>query len=652
VKRIVTTVVVACILLASGNSALAQDSRLKFSFDQVDVQTFVKLVGEITGKRFVLDEGVKGKITVVSPEITPEEVFPIFVSILESVGCSVVSESGDVYQVIRMSARKMPSAPVVLPNEQIPEQGVVTKVIRLQYVTASEMKDVLEAHVRGGKEGAIGAIDATNHLIITDTSENIRRIERIIGEVDKPGTSRGTEVVALKFAKAEDLADELTRAMSANSESRGVPRQTRQLMRSVGGSAQESGKTVTIVASPHSNGLILVGSVSQLEELKRIISLMDVEAPSGRGRLSAIFLQYISAEEAAKSLNALLQGQRDPKNPNVLTEQPIRLEPHVSNNALLVDATPRDFQLIEELIKDLDQAPEQVLIEVLIAEVMVRDDMEIGVDFAVLEFPKEVGSTVAQGTFSVRDDPSRLMNAIQTGLFPRGLSIGLAHGVSEDSDGNIVSGYPGMINIDALKKDGRFDVLSQIPLLAQNNKEASVSVVHNVPLLKSTISAGAGTARDIIQNIDRVDVGIKLKLTPHINPRGEVRMELNPSIEAIIDSGPTGDALAPTIAKREVSTTVTVPDGQTVVLSGLMREDQTENIRKIPVLGSLPLIGWLFRHTITAKEKTNLIIFVTPHIVTDYAEAERVTEAWREKTRIVGTNSASLSRIGDDGTDK
>lgn len=646
-KRIMIALVSGCMLLSSAHSVPAQDGRLKFSFDQVDVQSFVKLVGEITGKRFVLDEGVKGKITVVSPEITPEEVFPIFVSILESVGCSVVKESGDVYQVVRMADRKMPSAPVVLPDEQIPEQGVITKVIRLQYVTASELKDVLEAHVRGGKEGAIGAIDATNHLIITDTSENMRRIEKIIGEVDRPGTSRATEVVALKYAKAEDLADELTRAMAAEGGSRAALR-SRRLVRSVGGRPQESGKTVTIVASPHSNSLILVGSVAQLDELKRIISLMDVEAPSGRGRLSAVFLQYISADDAAKSLNALLQGQTDPKRPNVVTEQPIRLEPHAANNALLVDATPRDFQLIEELIKDLDRAPEQVLIEVLIAEVIIRDDFEMGVDFAVLEFPKEAGSTVGQGTLSVRDDPTRLMNAIQTGLFPRGLSIGLAHGVREDSDGNIVSGYPGLINVDALKKDGRFDILSQIPLLAQNNKEASVSIVKNIPLLKSEISSGAGTARDIIQNIDRLDVGIKLKLTPHINPRGEVRMELNPSIEAIIDSGPVGDRLAPTIAKREVSTTVTVPDGQTVVLSGLMREDQTESVRKIPVLGSMPLIGWLFRHKITAREKTNLIVFVTPHIVTDYDEARNATESWQEKTRIGGTNSVSASRFSTD----
>jgi general secretion pathway protein D len=177
-----------------------------------------------------------------------------------------------------------------------------------------------------------------------------------------------------------------------------------------------------------------------------------------------------------------------------------------------------------------------------------------------------------------------------------------------------------------------------VPLLAQNNKEASVSVVNNIPVLKSTIQGGSGTARDVIQNIDRVDVGIKLKLTPHINPGGDVRMVLNPSIEAIIDQGATAAALTPTIARREVSTTVTVPTGQTIVLSGLIREDRRSGVRGIPILRAIPLVGVLFRRTVDETERTNLLVFVTPQVVAGASGGEAVTRSWSRRAGLEATN--------------
>jgi general secretion pathway protein D len=163
--------------------------------------------------------------------------------------------------------------------------------------------------------------------------------------------------------------------------------------------------------------------------------------------------------------------------------------------------------------------------------------------------------------------------------------------------------------------------------------------VNNIPVLKSTIQGGSGTSRDVIQNIDRVDVGIKLKLTPHVNPSNEVCMVLNPSIEAILDTGSvSGTPFTPTIAKREVSTTVTVPDGRTIVISGLIREDRIQRVRRIPILGAIPLLGFLFRHTVDSVERTNLIVFVTPHVMSDAGAVQSATEAWSRKTGLSATN--------------
>ena len=168
-------------------------------------------------------------------------------------------------------------------------------------------------------------------------------------------------------------------------------------------------------------------------------------------------------------------------------------------------------------------------------------------------------------------------------------------------------------------------------------------MVNNIPVLKSTIQGGSGTARDVIQNIDRLDVGIKLKMTPHVNPEGNVRLTLNPSIEAIIDPGPAGQPFTPTIARREVSTTVTVPNNQTIIITGLIREDRTTTVKKVPLLGSIPLIGWLFQTKSDGVERTNLIILVSPHIVTTQLAADALTRSWGDKAGVAASNITEMT---------
>ena len=618
----------------------AGDAIVNFSFDQVDVSTFVKLVGDLTGKKFVVGDGVAGKLTVVSPMVSRKEVYPLFVSILESSGCSVIQD-GEIYRVVRLPKRDTLVAPVVGPEEQTPAEGVVTKVIRLQNVSAVELRKILEPKVGGGKAGGIGALEETNHLLITDTAESIRRIEKIVSEIDKPGLSKTTEIVPLEFAGAEDIATQLNQAM-ADSDGRlplgetvGRAEDIRSRLPPVPGSGRAAvRRTVVAVASPHSNSLILVGTPAQIAELKKIVKQMDVDSSSGRSRLNAVFLKYLSADEAAKSIGALLaksearSGAGGPQKPK------ISIEASLANNALIVDAAPGDFDSVKKLIAQLDQAPEQVHIEVTIWEVSSTEGLELGAQLASLQMPTRAGETVVQGNMQLADSAVSLLNNIQDGLFPRGISVSAVHGTRVDSTGNIVSDTPAFVNIDALRSKGKFKVLSETSLEAQNNKEATISIVNEIPILRSTIQGGSGASRDVIQNIDRMDVGIKLKLTPHIIPGGEVQMVLSPSIEAVIDPGPPGTQFSPTVAKREVSTTVTVPDGKTILIAGLSREDKTKIVKSIPFLGSIPLIGWLFRHTSDTTEKTELLIRVTPRVVTDMAAAESVMRDWEGKTSV------------------
>ncbi|OVE76253.1 type II secretion system protein GspD [bacterium E08(2017)] len=626
----------------------AQDSGgqgfIDFSFDQVDVAAFVKLVGGITGKKFVVSDSVTGKVTIVSPRVSPDEVYPLFVSILESCGCSVVQE-GEIYRVVSLPERKSPIGDVVGVNEETPSEGIITKVLHLEHVSAGELRKILEASVGGGRDGAIGAIDETNHLVITDTADNIKRIEKIVSEVDKPGLTKTTDVIFLKYANASDLANQLNSALYEG-QTRGQQLQTRLPRANRGNNkganysstSQRSMRSTSVVANPHSNSLMLIGSASQNAELKRIIQKMDVDSPSGRGHLNAIFLKYIEAEQAAESLSDLLT-QLDKKVPYGQKRR-IAIAASVENNAIIVDAMPGDYEMVRKLVEQLDRVPEQVHITVLIAETTVGEGFDYGLELAAFDQPDALGGEVVQGGLRLSDGVDSILNSIQSGIFPGGLSAGIAYGNRADADGNITASYPGLLNLNAIKKDSNFNVLSEASLEAQNNKEASVMVVDEIPITASTIS-GTGDSRDIIQDIERIEVGIKLQLTPHIIPGGEVQMILNPSIEAVIDQGPDGSQFAPTIARRQVSTTVTVPNGKTIVIAGLTRTDKTKVVRKIPILGSIPLLGWLFRSEAMDEKKVNLMIFVTPRIVSDIEDAQEIMASWEKKTGISSDENRS-----------
>lgn len=618
---------------------------VNFNFDQVDIRFLVKLVGDLTGKRFVIDKEIDGKVTVITPPQIPlNEVYPLFISIMEASGCAVVERDG-ISRVVTREKRTTPIAPVLGESEKALADGVITKVIHVNNLRAADVRHLLEPMVDQGKTGAMGVLEMTNHLIITDTAASIRRIEQIIAQIDKPGMARTTEIYILRFADAEGIAAELNLAMtSASSKQATQGEQLRQRLPkpAQGGTAVALPSDAVVVAAPHSNSLILVGTPGQITELKRIITAMDTEPRSGYGHLQAIFLKYLSSDEAAKSLTALISKRVDkPQN------QKISIESSLGNNALLVDAAPEDFKMVKELIDQLDLPPQQVLVEVMIAELTLNDGSTLGAEFLAGGNPAE-GSTVAMGGMRTAEGDDKLMEQVALGLVPSGLTFGLAQGSYTTADGKVVPRFPALINIIAIQQKGKFKILSNIPLWTQNNQPATVTIGQNIPILKSTVSAGAGTARDYIENIDRIDVGIKLSVTPHINPNREVLMKLNPSIEAILEKSTGGKPFTPTIAKREVTTTLTVPDGDTIVISGLMREDTVKNDRKIPFLGSIPLLGWLFHTKVDAVERTNLLIFVTPHVSTNAANARALTDMIKSKTAFQATTNLLIKPLNED----
>ncbi len=642
-SSIYTAAVFSAAMLTNDNGTV------NFTFDQVDVRALVKLMSDITGRGFIVDDAVKAKITVVAPCVPVSELYPLFVGVLESAGCGLIDQ-GRFARVVPLSSRGMPPAPLAVTNSTFTGTGIVTRLVRLQHRNAGEIKKTLDVVMGRDKGSVIAAVESSNHLVITDTVGNIRRMEALIALLDQPGLGIGTEVIPMRYLDASEVAQQFNDIYSRRE----------KVAQATAGQTPNTPRTdnspFCLVAVPYANSVVAIGSPADISDFKSTMAKIDVQSPSGLGNLHAMFLNFLSSDEAARALNNLFgnasatgsgkapaqqvvySGGSRPADPR----RRIWIEPSAVNNALLVDASPIDFERIRELIAELDVMPEQVLIEVLIAETSWSDGSEFGAQIAAVQVPSQNGKMAMQGALTQPDaGSSTLLNSLQNNLFPNGISFGLGYRSGTDNNGNPIMSYPAAFNLNAVKSKSDFKVLSNVPLVTQNNKEASVSVVNNIPILKSSISGGAGTARDVIQNIERMDVGIKLKMTPRINPNHDVTLVLNPVIEAVTQttgSGPEA-SYTPTIARREVSTTVTVPDGRTIVISGLIREDRRSSVARVPILGSIPVIGWFFRHTKDSVERTNLIIFVTPRLVTTPVAAASATDSLGRRT---GMSAASV----------
>lgn len=591
----------------------AAPGKVQFAFEQADIRQVTQLVGRLTGRSFVLPEGVTGKVSILTPgPVDIDEVLALYANMLEASGYTM-AERGGIWQVMPLPGE--PALPVggAADADAGDGAGLVTALMTLEHVSAADVEKVLAPLVRGAGAGAVAVFPSGNRLVVTDTARNVSRLRQLVAELDVPGAAQCVELVRIEHASPEEIATQLREVYTASAT---AANKVHAHMQAVAGGAGSLPVDFAAVPVPQASSLILVGLPLQVADAKKMIAMMDVESPYGFGRLNAIFLKYLSAEEAAKSLNGLLGKGAAEGGEAGAARRAIAIEPNVANNALLVDASPQDFAYVRALVEKLDIVPQQVLVEVLIAEMNLDDSSSLGIEWFGLDAPEGEGTGGLGRTMF--GDNDGMMALQKDGTFSAGLSLALISGTFKGPDGKTYHQLP--VYLRALAATTDLKILSNIPLWAQNNLEASVSVVENIPILSSSVE-GSGSDRDFIQNIERQDVGIKMTLTPHVNPDHEIQIDLNPSIEAVVDNG--AENYTPTISKREVKTTVTVPDRATVVLSGLIREDEATIVSKVPLLGDIPLLGWLFRSTSKTKKRTNLLIFVTPTIVTDHDMAEK-----------------------------
>ncbi len=495
---------------------------VSLDFKDADIKVVIKAISELTGKNFVIDEKVRGKVTIISPTKIPlEEVYHVLESILEVKGYTTVP-AGEVIKVIpsREAKGKSIETRVGREVERIsPEDKIITQLIPLEYAACDQVRSLLTPLISPG--GNLITYPPANTVIITDVSSNIRRMMTIVEEIDKkpPPGKEMIHVYYLKNSTAEDLAKVLTEMYA------------KMVARRVG-----KGKALAIEAKP-----------------------------------------TIVADKLT--------------------------------NALIIIAAPTQYEELEKIIEKLDIPRQQVLVEALVAEVTLEKFLNLGVEWAALE------------EFRL-DHAHRPLAVTHFGMRPEylaGTLYGMTLGLYKNEPANIAA----LVNL--YKTDSEFNILSTPYLLVNNNQEAEIKVGKRVPMVTASRLTEDET---VVKTYTYEDVGINLKITPQINPEGFVTLKIHQEIQKVL-AETIHDA--PVLAKRETDTTVTVRDGQTIVIGGLLREDKSVVERRVPGLGRIPGLGWLFKRKIEVTEKISLVIFLTPHVVTTPEEVEALTERKREE---------------------
>lgn len=635
-----------------------------FDFPNADIADIVKAISELTGRNFILDPGVRGKITIIAPsKITVAEAYKMFLSALAIHGYAIVPSDG--YYKIRPSRAAQRDSIETFSSTYYPSSDqMITKIIHLKYISAEEVNRQFRNITT--KDGDINAYAPTNSLIISDYGSNIDRIVKIINQLDVPGFEDQIEVVQIRNAKAKDLADLIEKIVNKGQKSQGtaggissgfqgaVPRFSRP-GGSGSASSQAGGSYFLAFPEERTNSLIVVGNKAGIARVRKLVAQLDFRLdPSDAGGVYVYYVKHGDAEKIAQVLSGVAkdaggdQKQRQQQNggflpPSFLNSGPsgggdprssadifggdVKITADKNTNSLVVVASKQDYEKVMNLLARIDIARDQVFVEAIITEMQANeaDQWKVGY-YKFGEYGKGGFSTFSQedlaGLTSLTGGGGVIIPFSQGKQSFNQITAG-ANGAPSATQTIQVPSILGFINF--LKNNGRINILSTPRILALDNQEAQIKVVDKVPTSQTTNANAAGTTA----NFTFEEAGIDLKIKPFISPSSEtIRMEITQAIsQATNPSGAIPNALAAqttVIAKRELKTFLVVRNGDTAVLGGLVRESEREEVSKVPVLGDIPVLGWLFKSSVNRKDKLNLMVFLTPKVVRNPQDQKRI----------------------------
>jgi general secretion pathway protein D len=603
--------------------------KVTMDFNDVDIKDFIKVISKITGKDFILGQNVTGKVTIISPTpVTIDEAWKIFESVLQVNQLTTVG-TGNVIKILSLRDAKGANISTYLGRK--PEQTsdvYITQVIPLHYITANDMANVLRPFLSAF--GNIQPYDPTNTLIVTESASNIDRLLKIIRELDTDINRQTIQVIRLKYATAQSIATIINNLYT------GQTKPTFGFLRP--NQAAQAQQPIKVLYDDRTNSLILVASADEIASIEVLIQKLDVPVV-GEGQIHVYYLKNANAAKLASTL-ATLAGSGTPSVPGQAVQHGaavaqlaggVKITADPATNSLIIIATPQDYQILKGVIQELDIRRRQVYVQAVIAELSLSGTKQLGVDLNAI--PNLLAGGTQFGAVSNMGAGSQILPTTTSPLGPfsqTGLSMGIINGTITL---NGVT-YPNIISfINALETSSEANVLSTPNILATDNEPAEIMVGQNVPIpTGQAIGQISGYTQTFVQ---RQDVGLKLKITPQINAGDYVRLKLDFELTAIIPSpqGLNANEVGVTTSKRSAQTVVTVKNRSTIVIGGLLQNSSSVSESKIPFLGDLPLIGWLFRYSNKSKDKTDLMIFLTPYIVKDQSDIAQINLLKEEQSK-------------------
>lgn len=596
----------ALLSLCVVTQAIADEITLNLK--DADIRALISTVSKFTGKNFIIDPRVKAKVTVISANtLTPDAVYEVFLSVLQVHGYAAVP-TGSVIKIVPEVNAKQGPLPLSDSKDTYPADELITKIIRLDHVPASQLVPILRPLVP--QQGHLAAYNPTNTLIITDHAGNIKRLLKIIAGVDRPDSDE-MEIIPLKHASASELVRILNSLNPGGA-----------------GAGKGATKKIKLAADDRTNSVLVTGDRSARLRMRATISYLDTPLEDGSGNTHVIYLKYAKAENLAKILTGLKEEGKKAKATRVkaapqkvttgsVISQNAIIQADEETNALIITADPNTVKNLKAVIRQLDIRRAQVLIEAIIAEITVTNDKEVGVGLAIDGANRDSGALpVGVSNFAgIGDILAATIGGGTVESVPSGLSFALG--------GEGASGVRYGALLRALQTDQNTNILSTPNIVTLDNEEAELIVGQNLPFVTGSFTGtGSTDPNNPFQTIERQDVGLTLKVTPQINEGDTVQLVIEQETSSVI---PGTVELGIATRKRSIKTNVLVDDGGILILGGLIQEEVTDTESKVPLLGDIPIIGFLFRSESTTKSKANLMVFLRPSILRDHKDATFVT---------------------------
>ena len=609
--------------------AAAEEELVYLNVNDQDIKEVIKQISKATNRNFIIDSKVSGKVTILSNKMmSKEEAYQAFLSALQVAGFTTVSGPGGVLKIIPLRDAK--NFPIPTHVDTTPyTDSYITRLIKLDSISANDMAEAIKGLI--SKDGNLFAYPETNPLVLTDSGTNIDRLMKIIKELDQEGPQQVLEIIPIHYAAAKDIA---TMVLSLFEEQKkaagGRP--------GAGGGLEEMAQVSKIIADERTNSLIVLASKRSIDKVKELIGRLDAKLEEGaEGRIHVHYLKYAKAKDITSVLQNLA-GQASkpgaatgPGQSTIIAElEDFKVAADDPTNSLPITSNLKTYNtLVDKVLSKIDIPRKQVYLEAMVIEFFLSRKKQFGVSGsggAIFGQTLGFGETFQQMTglfdpFNPANTGSAFMNApgLLGGILSRrtvDIKVPKPDGTTQTVSVPAFSAF-----VTALDIFGDTNIVASPNLLALDNEESTIEILRKEPEPGQVNITGTGITQQ--GPPQRVDAGLTLKLTPQITEGGSVRMKIDQKYSTF-STAKDASLKAQAIVERKIQTSVITNDGQTVVLGGLMEDQVRMDVNKIPVLGDIPLLGYLFQKKSTDKNKSNLLLFVTPHIIRDSGDFETV----------------------------